>query len=594
MPPEDNRPIEELLDAAGRAVQPAHPGWADLPQRLGRTPQTPRPRWGRWWLLTPLPLAAAAAAVIFLLTFSGQQPTARADDQPVRVEPLDVDLTVLSVQETEGETLYMPILQQVGRWVANPGLTEEVGRQISLASGKSVYAAPYPQPARKLTGQALVKDHRLVFNLKEGDNIVRFTNVAATIDPTSVRLVSDRPGTVVKEQDFEYDLATADALLKRYLDRQIVCVARDGHEIPGFLVSYDDNAIVLAEGPPSPDRKKVRKTSSLMRRELQAIRLNELPRDLLVKPTLVWKLHVEKAGKHDMTLSYLCGFIKWQADYVIVVTPGEGSEPDLLDVTGWVSLENTTGATYDRAGLKLIAGDVHRKRDPWAPLPEPPPMAMWKDVATRLDAAGKDGKSKKEFVEKSFFEYHLYSLTAPSTVRDRQMKQLNLLSRQQVKASRRYVYDPYLNNSRPAIELEAKNEKANHLGIPLPRGRVTFEQRDADGETAVLGRTEIDHTALKEKLKLKYGFAFDVAGEYSQVDYQRIGPRHWTYTYRMRVRNHKTGDIQVRSVAHLSSGAKITQTTMPLETHDVQTAYFNFSLKANAEQEITYTVDYEY
>ncbi|HEV3259593.1 MAG TPA: hypothetical protein VG013_22190 [Gemmataceae bacterium] len=594
MPPEDTRPIEELLDAAGRAVQPAHPGWPALPQRLGQTPQTRRPRWPRWWWLAPLPLGVAAAVVIFLVSFSGQQPTALAEEPPIRVEPLDVDLTVLSVQETEGETLYMPILQQVGRWVSNPGLAEEAGRQIGLATGKSAYA-PYPQPARKLTGQALVKDHRLVFNLKEGDNVVRFTNVAATIDPTSVRLVSDRPGTQVKEQDFEYDLAAADALLKRYIDREIVCVGKNGHETSGFLVSYDDNAIVLADGPPSPEKKKVRKTSSLTRGELQAIRLNEVPKDLLVKPTLVWKLRVEKAGKHDMTLSYLCGFIKWEADYVVVVTPGEGNDPDLLDVTGWVSLENTTGATYDRAGLKLIAGDVHRKRDPWAPAPIV--VKALDELGSMLysrtgAASAKD--EKKEFVEKSFFEYHLYTLTAPSTVRDRQIKQLNLLSRQQVKAGRRYVYDPYVNNNRLAIELEAKNEKNNHLGMPLPKGRVTFEQRDADGETGVLGRAEIDHTAVKEKLKLKYGFAFDVAGEYTQTDYHQLGPRHWTYTYRVLVRNHKTGDIQVRSVAHLGPNAKITKTSLPFDQKDVQTADFDFLLKANAEQEITYTVDYEY
>jgi hypothetical protein len=55
----------------------------------------------------------------------------------------------------------------------------------------------------------------------------------------------------------------------------------------------------------------------------------------------------------------------WEARYIAVVT-GRDLEVDRLDLTGWVSLNNQTGSTYDRARLKLIAGDVNRMRDPWA------------------------------------------------------------------------------------------------------------------------------------------------------------------------------------------------------------------------------------
>jgi hypothetical protein len=605
MPTEDPRPLENLLDEAGRAVQPSHPGWQDLPRRLEQRPQAGPSRWPRWWLLAPAPLGVAAAVALFLIfggfpSGPGGPPTALGKDPPpVRVERQDVELTVLSVAETEGETLYMPLLEKVGRsLLPNPALAEAAA-EASPYAARGLAINPYgfrPQPARKLTGQALVKDHRLVFNLREGDNVVRFSDVAATIDPTSVRLVSDQPGTVVKEQNFEYDLASADALLQRYLDRKVVCVFRDGREVAGFLAAYDDQALVLASAPTPPpsQKKRPRETQSLTRRELQAIRLNEVPAGLLVKPTLVWKVHADRAGKHDTTLSYLCGFIKWQADYVVVVTPGEGQQPDLLDVTGWVSLDNTSGSTYPKAGLKLIAGDVNRKRDPWA-APEPPQYALPLGRAMLADgvlAAG-DG-ARKEFVEKSFFEYHLYTLTAPSTVRDRQVKQLNLLKRSQVKANRRYVYDFQVDNRRLGIELVAKNEKENNLGLPLPKGRVTFEQRDVDGETGFLGRTDIDHTTVKEELTLNYGYAFDVAGEYRQLNYQQPNPRQYITTNEIRVRNHKTSEVQVRAVARLGSNWKITQETMPHLEHDFQTVYFDFPLKANEERVITYTVEYNH
>src|SRR5262249_34766672 len=150
-------------------------------------------------------------------------------------------------------------------------------------------------------------------------------------------------------------------------DRKIVCIGRDGQETSGYLASFDDQAIALASEPtPPPGQRKSRSTQSLSRQGLQAVRLEEMPRDLLVKPTLVWKLRTQTHCRHDTTLSYLCGFVKWRADYVALVTPGEGRDPDLLDLTGWVSLDNTSGATYEKAGLRLIAGDVNRVPDPWA------------------------------------------------------------------------------------------------------------------------------------------------------------------------------------------------------------------------------------
>jgi hypothetical protein len=519
----------------------------------------------------------------------------QAEELPITVERLDIELTVLSAAPTEGETLYMPIVQKLGQHLM-PGpnwlmAAESTSGPVARRSG----LRPSPPPrARNLTGQALVKDHRLVLHLKKGDNIVRFTEVAASIDPTSVRFISttDPAGTQVVEQNFEYDLANAYSLLKRYLDRKITCIAKDGQETPGYLASFDDASIVLASGPtPPPGQRTLRSTQALSRPGLQAVRLEEVPDDLLVKPTLVWKLRTRTAGKHDTTLSYLCGLVKWRADYVALVTPGEGQDPDLLDITGWVSLENTSGATYEKAGLKLIAGDVNRVRDPWA----------MQELEQQLDAAplapapgGAAVRSavRKEFVEKSFFEYHLYTLTAPSTIRDQQIKQLNLLQRKRIKATRRYIYDPQTDKS-VTMELVAKNDQDNHLGIPLPKGRVTLEQRDRDGETAFLGHVEIDHTAVKEELKLKYGHAYDVAGEWRVIMQQRPGPNRNSAAYEMRIRNHKTEPIQVRAVARPGLNRTITKSSLPFKPRDAQTVDFDFTLDPNAEQVITYTVDYQ-
>lgn len=555
----DPDPLEPLLDAAGRAAQPADPGWDRLADRLARTPQRRRRR--LWWLAPPL--AAAAAAALFLALWLGPSQPVSAKDPPIEVKRLDVDLTVLSASDQDAATLYMPLLR-LGTF--------------------SIGGNPVLPPS---TGQALVKDHRLILNLKEGDNVVRFADVAATIDPTSVRFVSttDPVGTQVVEQNFEYDLVNADGLLKRYIDREITGVGRDGGETTGYLASYDSENIVLASAPPDPDRKKPRETQILPRRTLQAVRLKDVPADLLVKPTLVWKLRAAKAGKHDTTVSYLCGFVKWSASYVAVVAPGVPGQPDLLDLTGWVTLDNASGATYPKAGLKLIAGDVNRVRDPWAALIQTMgELGELRDKLADQTFAFDMPAQNKEFVEKSFFEYHLYALTAPSTVRDKEVKQLNLLKRSGVKAERRYVYDPQNDGSRNlAVELTAKNEKENHLGIPLPKGRVTFEEIDTDGESAVTGHTEIDHTPVKEELTLRYGHAFDVVGDYKQLD-----PTH----FEMRVRNHKMTDtIAARAVVRIGMNQKITRASHAFVMHDVTTAHLDFAVPPNAEVVVNYTVE---
>jgi hypothetical protein len=555
----DPDPLEPLLDAAGRAAQPADPGWDRLADRLVRTPQGRRRR--LWWLAPPL--AAAAAAGLFIAFWLGPSSHVVANEPPVEVKRLDVDVTVLSASDQDAATLYMPLLR-LGAFTAGGG-----------------------NLMPRSTGQALVKDHRLILNLKEGDNVVRFADVAATIDPTSVRFLSttDPVGTQVVEQNFEYDLVNADGLLKRYIDREITCVGRDGSETSGFLAAYDPENIVLASSPPDPERKKPRETQIVPRRTLQAVRLKEVPADLLVKPTLVWKLRAEKAGKHDTTVSYLCGFVKWSANYVAVVTPGAAGQPDLLDLTGWVTLDNASGTAYEKAGLKLIAGDVNRVPDPWAVLQ---PMLEGEVGEVRQadapGAAGGGGPPRKEFVEKSFFEYHLYTLTAPSTIRDKEVKQLALLKRTGVKAERRYVYEPQADANRNlAVELIAKNEKENHLGLPLPKGHVTFEEIDTDGESAVTGQTDIDHTAVKEELTLRHGHAFDVVGAFKQLD-----PTH----FEMRVRNHKMTDaIAARAVAHIGLQQKIIRASHAFVMHDVTTAHFDFAVPPNAEVVINYTAE---
>jgi hypothetical protein len=565
-----DRQVEQLLDQAGADAQPRRPSWDQMRDRITATPQVrgrrlvlPRR------LVAVVGVAAMIAIVVGIIFHLPLGPIAQAGSPPIRVIQKDIELTVFNQFESDRPTLFMPTSPPVG------------------------------QPVKM--GMALVKDHRIVMNLQPGDNLVYFTDVAATIDPTSVRFWSetDPVGTKVVEQNFEYDLATAGAILKRYLDRKITCVLKDGKQYEGFLCSHDGD-IVLADKPPS-DSGEMRKTESISRDQIRAVQMPDVPKDLFVKPTLVWKIRTQRPGQHETTLMYACGHADWQADYVVAVTPGGRGEKDQLDLQGWVTIDNRTGSTYKDAGIKLIAGDVNRVPDPWAIGP-----SVLGDMLFSMNGPVVGARilgqtsSSKEFIEKAFFEYHLYTLSAPSTLKDQQIKQLKLLKAEGAKAIRRYVFDspPGSDDSQRqvAVVLEFKNEKDNKLGMPLPKGRVRVMQRNPDGDMQLINTTEIDHTAKDEEMKLTVGTAFDVAAERSEMNMTRPGHRQETRTIRLRMRNHKAEPIEARFVERLvpNRNWEITLTSDPWTREDVSTIHFDFTLEPDAEKEITYTVDYQW
>jgi len=644
---DQDRELEARLAEAARWCEPRHPDWCTLLERLG--PQeavassiSPETGEGSSQALTPCPspetgegsrarsrirrlvslaagllAAATLAAVVAIVVRHGSSPEALAADRPVEVQRRGIEVTVFSAGENQEPTLYMPLVGWPS--YASPAYAQGAAQQrfipqaaprrtVSQTGGMAAPGMGVGEaqlmvgrtdgPA--LLGMGLVKDQRMVLHLKQGDNVVKFADVAESIDPTSVRLASETDPAAIEvvEQNFEFDLASADALLKRSIERRITCIGKDEQPaVEGILLSYDADALVLADRAPDPDPKAPRpKTQSVARRTLKAIRLDEPPKDLYTRPTLVWKLRAKKPGDHLTTLSYLCGNMAWQADYVVTIVRSDPAAGDTLDLAGWVTIDNRSGATYQRAGLKLIAGDVNRVRDPWAP------MQATEDIFDFTVGFSRGGPAnqadvRKEFVARELFEYKLYALNLPSTIKDQEIKQLGLLSATGVKARRRFVFDYEKDAQRLTTELVVKNEKANRLGKPLPKGRVTFVALDAEGESQFLGRDAIDHTPKDEELTLKLGQAFDVTGQYRGVETRSPGPRQMVETCEIRVRNHKDTEIRVRAVGHArvaNANWEVTKSSDEYAKHDFRTIYFDFPLAANSEKVITYTIQYQW
>ena len=428
-------------------------------------------------------------------------------------------------------------------------------------------------------GVALVRDVRRLRELRAGLNEVRFADVPARIDATSVAFTSrtDPAGTAVLDQNYEHDLAAPERILSRHLDRRIEVVTKRGEVEGGYLAGCDEDHLVLTGKPPgyrggapfSIDKPGSRGTRMLARREVSAIHLERLPEGLVTRPTLVWKVRARRAGDHETVVSYLTGGVGWRCNYVLLLRPGR-----MADLEGWVTIENRSGASFPRARLKLMAGDVRL-------LERTPPRPVEDE---NLRGGGVGGA----FVEKPFFEYHLYTLKRPADLADRSVKQVKLVTARGVRVEREYVFE-----GGPKVEawLKFRNAKENGLGVPLPGGIVRVVREERDGTPVLIGEQEIDHTPRDEEVRVLMGAARDVVGERRVVSETDLGRHTRRRTVRIQLRNHGTEGLPLAVRERFAGDWRITSSSHPFRKVDARTAEWSVAVPAGGSLAVTYTAD---
>jgi hypothetical protein len=314
--------------------------------------------------------------------------------------------------------------------------------------------------------------------------------------------------------------------------------------------------------------------SLVARGQLRNVEMGSLPGGLVVRPTLVWNVLSDREGEERAEISYLTNQINWHAEYVAVVNASDTR----LEMDGWVSLDNRSGASYENAKLKLVAGDVRRV--------QPPP------VAYRLaeDQMARAGAPAPEFEERGFFEYHIYVLDTPATVADRETKQLALFPSAEAGVKKILTYDGRRDPTKVAVQLEFENSRDNGLGMALPAGTVRVFKEDDDGALEFAGEDRIDHTPRDETVRLTVGNSFDVVGERTRTDYRKVGNRAQDETFEIQIRNHKDEPVQVTVVEHLSGDWKILSAEPEYEKKDSHTVEFPLTVPADGEVTVTYSV----
>lgn len=435
----------------------------------------------------------------------------------------------------------------------------------------------------------LVKEQRTI-QLKKGMNEVNFVDVASQIDATSVHFKSlTAPNeAMVLEQNFEYDLVSRDKLLQKYIDKEIEIVRHLG--VSGEKVETLKGTLLSTR-----DGLTVKVGDNIYLNPSGEVILSKLPEGFVTKPTLSWLVNSERAGEHKVEVGYLTNGIGWNADYVIVADKDDKK----IDLNGWVTINNQSGATYRDAKLKLIAGDINRVS---------PPAAAGYDRLMMAEKAA----AAPQFEEKTFFEYHMYTLQRTATIRDNETKQIEFASANQVPVKKLFIYDGgkssfygYNQYSRADqnygtqsnkdinVMLEFKNSKDNNLGIPLPKGKMRVYKEDTDKTMQFIGEDWIDHTPKDELVRIYLGNAFDIVGERVQTDFKR-GEDWVTESYKITLRNHKDEPAEIRVVEHLYrwSNWKIIDKSQDFEKKDARTIEFSVPVAADSEKTVTYSVRY--
>ena len=420
----------------------------------------------------------------------------------------------------------------------------------------------------------LVKDTREA-RLPAGMSEVQFADVAAQIDPTSVHLKSltDPAGLRILEQNYEYDLLSAQKLLEKYVGQKVRLYQGNGTSLEATLLSTDGPVFDI--------------NGAIHMGHQGQIVFPSLPENLVSKPTLLWLLRNAAAAPQRVEASYLTGGISWKSDYVVILNAAD----DHADLTGWVTIDNRSGATYKDAALKLVAGDVNRARDDRT-------RQALEMAAKSVTAAA---PASRDFVSEGFFEYHLYTLDGRTTIKDKQTKQLTLMSAANVPVRKelaffgardyyRSQYGTPMSNQKVSVFVELTNSKANNLGVPLPKGKVRVYKADKSGSQQLVGEDWIDHTPKDEKVRIKMGEAFDVVGERTQRDWKKIGGSTYEVEWEISLRNHKKEDVVVSVIEPIPGDWEVVRETQAHEKLEAHTLRYQVPVSQEGSAKVTYRV----
>lgn len=436
---------------------------------------------------------------------------------------------------------------------------------------------PPDSSARKVSLTVYTQDLGYVcdmreISLKEGSNDIDFPGVPSRIDPTSVRLLFPQGSRArVVSQGYRYDTAETGRFLEMALGQEVAVGVRRGDMFRGVLIGFDTDALFIREET-SIIRDKDEAIVAVRREHITQVHFPDVGRDLVMRPTLTWRIESPDRSRAEMEACYLVSGLSWHVEYAAVLE-GDGNP---MSLSAWASVDNKSGGGFEDASLTLVAGSVNRAA---------PRGPKRREMMTMAEAP-------TDFAEEELFEYHAYSLEERLTIRDNETVQLPLFAPAEVSFDRSYTYDPTRFSSGVKAMAETENSEAFGLGRPMPRGIVRVYSVDERGESSLVGEDTLGETPVGAEIKLFLGVAFDVKGERKRTDYVRHARNDYEESYEIKLKNSKSVPVEVRVLEHPHGDWKITAASREYEEKDSNTVQWTVTVPPGGETVVTYTVNF--
>ncbi len=479
-------------------------------------------------------------------------------------------------------------------------------RSISLSVLSMLVCLPVvaqqPEAATQLTiynDNFAVARTTVPLDLHTGANEVLTTNVTSQLEPDSVILrdASGKHPVRVAEQNYDAGVVTQAWMLEKYEGKTIDFQVTGQH--PGETTIVQGRIVRAGQDP-------LIEVAGHLQFQLPGMPIFPATTDgLLLKPTLRWQIDAERPAKFDAELDYLTNGMSWEATYnVVVPEQAVGSGPELADVTGWVTIQNNSGTDFPKATIQLMAGDVAKIRED-----KLRGFAMGRAVS--MDSVA----FAPAVSQKAFDDFHLYDLHRTVALRNGESKQVQFLEAANVAVQRTYQFDgsngqpinfypgyhdvnrAFGNNTntKVAIREEITNSESNHLGMPLPSGRLRLYRQEKGGQMQFVGESMVQHTPADQTVQVVSGNAFDLTAARRQTDFHVDNNAHtMDETFEIKLSNAKDQPVTVHDVEHLnrSQNWEITEKSSDFTKHDSNTIDFPIVVPAKGSATLTYSVRY--
>lgn len=426
--------------------------------------------------------------------------------------------------------------------------------------------------------------------LHAGRNEVTTAKVTSHLEPDSVVLrdPSGREPIQVLEQNYDAGVVTQAWLLQKYEGKTIDFITQGPQVVDTTTGERKTLPPTIVQGRiiRAGDQPLI-EVNGKMQFQLPGLPVFPVETDgLLLKPTLRWEIEAPRAANTTAELDYITQGMEWQATYNVVLPSSEDTTgPEKADVMGWVTIENHTGTEFPAAKIQLMAGDVAKI--------QPPRMY---DMMARAGVAMKAMPAPPVVTQKAFDEFHLYDLNRTVSLKDGETKQVQFMEGTGVTVQRRYETDGADENKPTPVSIveKIKNSEANHLGMPIPAGRLRVYRRDTDGQMQFVGEDQIDHTPAEQDISVSTGRAFDVTATRKQTE-AHSSNKSRDESWEIKLSNQKAQAVTVHVIEHLDGGNwKITAKSADYVKKDSTTIDFPVQVPSMGDATLTYSVHYSW